>query len=54
MPGDLMVKEEDDVIQWIYGGGVLRVDDADDIKNSCVLTPLNDSSLEINHKVRTC
>ena len=46
-----MVDEEDDVIKWIYGGGALSVDSAEAIKNSCVLTPLNDASLEINHKV---
>ena len=51
MPENFMVDEEDDVIKWIYGGGALSVDSAEEIKNSCLLTPLNDASLEINHKV---
>jgi hypothetical protein len=52
IPKELMAETEDDVINWIYGKGDLRVEDADGIKDSCILTPLNDASLEINHKVR--
>lgn len=46
-----MAESEDEVIQSIYGNGAMRVEDADDVKDSCILTPLNDASLEINHKV---
>lgn len=52
LPQHLYAKSEDEAIDWMYGGNVLRVDNADDIKDSCLLTPLNDASLEINHKVR--
>jgi hypothetical protein len=51
MDEDLAANTEDEVIAWMYGGGELRVNDADDIKECCVLTPLNVASLEINHKV---
>lgn len=46
-----MAETEDEVIDSIYGNGAMRVEDADDVKDSCILTPLNDASLEINHKV---
>jgi hypothetical protein len=51
IPQDLMASTEDEVIEWMYGQGGLRVEDVDDIKDSCILTPLNDASMEINHKV---
>ena len=51
LPDSFMAEKEEDIINWIYGGGALCVDNADEIKDSCVLTPLNNASLEINHKV---
>lgn len=51
LPRHLLAESEDEIIDSIYGNGALRVEDAEDIKNSCLLTPLNDASLEINHKV---
>lgn len=51
LPRELMAETEDEVIDSIYGNGAMRVEDADDVKDSCILTPLNDASLEINHKV---
>lgn len=51
MPSELMVESEEEIIEWIYGNGALRVENADDIKECAILTPLNEASLEINHKV---
>ena len=52
LPPSMMAESEDEVIKWIYGGGALCPYNADAIKESCILTPLNCASLEINHKVR--
>jgi hypothetical protein len=47
----MLAQSEEEIVDWIYGKEDLRVEDADSIKESCILTPLNDASLEINLKV---
>lgn len=52
MDKEFFCETEDDLIYWAYGGKLLSKDNVDDVKDTCLLTPLNTAALEINEKVR--
>ncbi len=50
MPKDICMKKEEDVINWAFMG-TLNAENCHEVKDTCILTPLNSAAMEINEKV---